>query len=163
MDDFKGLKRSIGSKPLFLFNGDAFEHIDDFMKLKNFILDFFHGQQVHEIDLAGLDHVISITASENIIYFRTYALKLKKSGTRLPRVELEEMGPCFNFTLGRKRFANTDVWGEAIKLPKVLKVGILNTISYRRIHLCLISFQIHILFLYLLAQEREEHKSHITR
>jgi ribosome production factor 2 len=166
MDDFKGSKRSIGSKPLFLFNGDAFEHVDDFMKLKNFILDFFHGQQVREIDLAGLDHVISVTAMENIIYFRTYMLRLKKSGTRLPRVELEDMGPRFNFTLGRTRFASAETWGEAIKLPKVLKVSTFNAMSCREIRPYTMFYlipKLSVFFFQLLAQERKEYKSYIVR
>jgi ribosome production factor 2 len=119
---FKGVTSALGIKSLFLFNGSIFEEVEIYGRLKNLLLDFFHGEEVHEIDLASLDRVISVTAVEKQIYFRTYALKLKKSGTRLPRVELEEMGPCFDFALGRSQLAEPEVLREALKVPRVLKV-----------------------------------------
>jgi hypothetical protein len=36
---------------------------------------------VDKVNLAGLDHVIVCTAADGKIYFRHYAIKLKKSGT----------------------------------------------------------------------------------
>jgi len=60
----------------------------------------FHGDHNPTISLEGLDHVISVTADEEgAIYFRVYAIQLKKSGTKLPYVELEEMGPSMDMTV----------------------------------------------------------------
>ncbi len=37
---------------------------------------------------------------------RHYFVHLKKSGNRVPKVELEEMGPRFDFAMRRVRFAD---------------------------------------------------------
>jgi len=60
----------------------------------------FHGDHNPTISLEGLDHVISVTANEEgTIYFRVYAIQLKKSGFKLPYVELEEIGPSMDMTV----------------------------------------------------------------
>lgn len=57
------------------------------------------------------------------VMFRQCAIKYKKSGTRMPRVELDEMGPSFDFTLGRHQEAPADVRREAFaKASKGKKV-----------------------------------------
>lgn len=116
-------------KPCFLFNGEIFEQIEEYIRFKNLIVDFFHGQVVDQINLAGLEHVITVTAGPpkadnqpGLIHFRVYTIQLKKSGTRLPRVELEEMGPSFDMTMRRSRFANPDIMKQALRVPKELKV-----------------------------------------
>merc|ERR1712183_860139 len=52
-------------------------------------------------------------------------ISLKKSGTRLPRVELEEMGPRMDMVLRRNHFASHDLFNEACKQnvdkPKTVK------------------------------------------
>ena len=44
---------------------------------------------------------------------------LKKSGSRLPRVELEEMGPRMDLTLRRSHLASDDLFNTACKQVKV--------------------------------------------
>ena len=73
------------------------------------------------IDLTGLDCVISVTATEDKIYFRVYNIHMKKSGTRLPRVELEECGPSVDFVLRRTKLAGEDVRKESMRVPKEVK------------------------------------------
>jgi len=46
---------------------------------------------------------------KNLFFFKHYAVKLKKSGTKIPKVELEEMGPCFEFTIRRTKFADPEL------------------------------------------------------
>lgn len=36
------------------------------------LIDFFHGPDLTQVRLAGLDHVMCFTASEGKIYFRIY-------------------------------------------------------------------------------------------
>lgn len=49
---------------------------------------------------------------------------MKKSGTRTPRVELEEIGPSLDLVKRRVKLASDDLWKRAIKKPKTLKVGV---------------------------------------
>ena len=48
---------------------------------------------------------------------------LKKSGCRTPRIELEEIGPAFDFVVRRTHMASDDLYKTAHRQPKVLKVG----------------------------------------
>lgn len=87
--------------------------------------DFYRGDAISSVNLAGLDHVVSISASqEGKIYFRVYLIHLKKSGTRMPRIEVEEMGPSIDFELRRFQLASKEVMHEALKVPRTLKVKI---------------------------------------
>jgi ribosome production factor 2 len=134
LSEFKTSKCAVGMKPLFLFNGDLFENSQVHKTFKNILLDFYRGQSVNNIHLSGLEHIISVTAINSsseqssdframpgIIYFRVYTIQLKKSGERTPRVELEEMGPSYNFKIRRFKFANDDVYKLAVKVPKIDK------------------------------------------
>merc|ERR1712168_11379 len=73
------------------------------------------------IRLQGLEHVIQITAADGKIYFRSYRVILKKSGLKTPRVELEEIGPSFDFTLRRTHLASDSLYKETLRKPKALK------------------------------------------
>lgn len=52
---------------------------------------------------------------------RFYLIKTLKSGQKLPRVEVEEMGPRIDASLGREQFADEDVMKQALKKPKGLE------------------------------------------
>lgn len=134
-------------------------------------MDFYHGEELPsapstiagegQIALAGLQHVISVTAAPpsetsssnnnegdldlqklydeaskfgqdssttsssidtsgmgQIIHFRVYTIQLLASGSKIPRVELIESGPSFDFSLRRRRPAPLDLLTQAMKRPK---------------------------------------------
>jgi ribosome production factor 2 len=49
---------------------------------------------------------------------RSYRVTLKKSGSRLPRVELDEMGPRMDLTLRRSHLSSDDLFNLSCKKVK---------------------------------------------
>ena len=107
-----------------VFVGEAFETNESLQRLKSLLLDFFRGNVAESIDLTGLEHVICVSALTDSavvdethvkLTFRVYRPVLMKSGTRIPRVELTEMGPQFDFRLGRVTMASSEFYKKACK------------------------------------------------
>jgi ribosome production factor 2 len=131
LDQFKNKKCATGLKPMIAFHGSAFENPNQtkYTLAKSLFLDMFRGQEAVSVDAEGLQYLISISAEEEeqdqsppAIHFRVYLIKTKKSGQKLPRVEVEEMGPRIDFRLGREKFADESMWKEAMKKPKGTEV-----------------------------------------
>jgi ribosome production factor 2 len=118
---FKSKSCILGSKPCLVFAGDPFETEPEFIRLKNIFIDFFRGHELTKLSLDGVDHVISFTAADGRIYFRVYQVSLKKSGTRTPRVELEETGPRLDLALRRSHLASDSLFKQACKKPATAK------------------------------------------
>jgi ribosome production factor 2 len=126
------------------FSGDVFDTHPLYIQFKSLFIDLLHGETVGSVALSGLEHVISITAAPlestpstsaqapvtsvisdtsasgplPLIHFRSYTVKLLKSGQREPRVELEPMGPWFDFRLRRTQPANEETWKNATRTVK---------------------------------------------
>lgn len=124
-------KPGLGLKPLICFAGTPFESpvATPYTLAKSILLDFFKGSDTNSVDVEGLQYVISISAADEVdgqapplIQVRCYLLRTKKSGARLPRVEIEEMGPRVDFRLGRTKEADPDVMKEALKRPRGTEV-----------------------------------------
>lgn len=47
---------------------------------------------------------------------------LKKSGTKIPRIEVEEIGPSMDLVIRRTQLASDELFKQACKKPKELKV-----------------------------------------
>ncbi|KAJ8008961.1 hypothetical protein DPEC_G00083850 [Dallia pectoralis] len=121
LSDIKISKCPEGTKPMLVFAGEAFDIDNDHKRLKSLLTDFFRGPVVQSVRLAGLEHVLHFTALEGKVYMRSYRSLLKKSGCRTPRIELEEIGPSFDFALRRTHLASDDLYKKAHKQPKALK------------------------------------------
>ncbi|XP_072264868.1 ribosome production factor 2 homolog [Pyxicephalus adspersus] len=142
LKDFKNCKCPEGTKPLLIFAGDAFEMNEDYRRLKSLFIDFFRGPTVSGIRLAGLEHMLHFTAVDGKIYMRSYKVLMKKSGCRTPRIELEEMGPSFDFVMRRTHLASDDLYKLSMKRPKAVQAKKKKNIShdtfgtkYGRIHM----------------------------
>ncbi|KAG7258278.1 hypothetical protein CRUP_033543, partial [Coryphaenoides rupestris] len=54
-----------GTKPMLVFAGDAFDTNNELRRLKSLFIDFFRGPAVPAVRLAGLEHILHITALED--------------------------------------------------------------------------------------------------
>mmetsp|Transcript_10959 Transcript_10959/g.33618 ORF Transcript_10959/g.33618 Transcript_10959/m.33618 type:complete len:327 (+) Transcript_10959:86-1066(+) len=130
MDSFEVKKPSPGASPCIVFKGD-FQQSDVLSKTKNLLLDFFRGKDMKEIDLAGLERLVSVELSEDgKLRFKNHRILLKKSGGKLPKVELEEMGPSFTLNFRRTHFASPDLMKEALRKPRGTAPKKVKNVSY---------------------------------
>ncbi|KAL6764088.1 Brix domain-containing protein [Haematococcus lacustris] len=117
-----GTGAGLGAKPCIVFVGEKFDSVPGLKLARSLLLDMFRGETVATVNLAGVDRVVVATALEDAkLLLRQYVIKLKKSGTRMPRVELREMGPRLDLALRRTRTAAPDVQKEALAQPRLGK------------------------------------------
>ncbi|KAK0222008.1 Brix domain-containing protein [Armillaria fumosa] len=134
--DFKTPKSTPGHKPLMHFASELFDTHPRFMQLKSMLMSFFNGEEIDEICLPGIEHVISVSLAPTPpslnttsdiptpllkVHLRTYTIKLLSSGTRIPRVELIPMGPSLDMVLRRHEAADAEMLKQALKRPKMKK------------------------------------------
>jgi ribosome production factor 2 len=116
-----------GSKPCFAFIGEAFEARPEFRHLKELLVDLFRGEVVETLNLQGLDRVFLCTAAGDKVLFRHCAIRLKKSGSKVPRIELVEVGPSMDMVIRRHREPSDNLKKEAMRImPKTTKKKVKN-------------------------------------
>ncbi|CAO2842335.1 unnamed protein product [Amaranthus hypochondriacus] len=112
----KKIAPKMGSKPLIAFVGEGFESVDELKHLKEVLLDLLRGEVIENLNLAGVDRIYVCTAvSANRVYLSHCALRLKKSGTVVPKIELVEVGPSMDLVVRRHRLPNEGLRREALK------------------------------------------------
>jgi ribosome production factor 2 len=97
------------NRPVMLFQGDAFESDAQLSELKGLFLDMYQHQSLGKINLAGLEHAVVLTAKGSKVAFRHYSISLKKSGERVPKIQLEEIGPSFDMEVRRQQLPSAQV------------------------------------------------------
>lgn len=142
MQEFKVPKKTLEGKGIVNFIGDAFDTQHEYIRLKNLFIDIFGTREQEGIRLNGIEYIMTVAAIEGIIHVRLYHITLVKSGSRLPYVKLNEMGPRFDLVMRRNQLANDDLFKLALKQPYQLNphkdknksISNLGT-TYGRIHL----------------------------
>eukprot|EP00929_Paragymnodinium_shiwhaense_P054468 TRINITY_DN272_c0_g2_i1.p1 TRINITY_DN272_c0_g2~~TRINITY_DN272_c0_g2_i1.p1 ORF type:complete len:333 (+),score=93.63 TRINITY_DN272_c0_g2_i1:221-1219(+) len=123
---------SLGSKPLVIFQGAAFETNESLKRTKSLLMELFGGPRPEKILLSGVDSVVVCTTYDSAagsaagaqdgkeppVDVRRFKIKQVKSGARLPRVELEEMGPRLSLEVDRQKGPDKERWKQAMKVPK---------------------------------------------
>lgn len=121
MKEFNKGSEAIGSKPMFVLAGEAFQTESAYKVVANLFVDFFRGRVVEKINIQGLDHLILLSVNAGVIHFSHYAVKLKKSGTQVPKIDLVEVGPSMDLTLRRTKLASDDLRKETLRIhPSLL-------------------------------------------
>ncbi|KAL1967148.1 hypothetical protein VTN77DRAFT_3439 [Rasamsonia byssochlamydoides] len=117
----------IGLRPMILFAGSIWDDATSgtYQMIKSIFLDMFKGEEADKLDVEGLQYMMMVAAEEPageglnpVIHLRWYKIRTRRSGHKLPRVELDEIGPKFDFRVGRVRLADPDVMKEAMKQGK---------------------------------------------
>lgn len=129
LESFKNPKFAVGMKPMVCFTGSLFDSAPEYQLVKSMFLDFFRGETVSAVDVEGLQYMINVSAAEPsdretkpVVHLRVHSIKTRKSGQKLPRVEVEEIGPRMDFRVRRTQEADAAVMKEALKKPKQLEV-----------------------------------------
>ena len=153
-------KATPGHKPLLHFASELFDTHPRFIQLKSMLMDFFNGEVIDAIHLAGLEHVISISLgptppslnaatstlqassstaapSEDLsslpkVHIRAYTIRLLASGTRVPRVELTPMGPSLDLRLRRHTEPDPEMLKQAMRRPKLRKQDVEKGLGKKR-------------------------------
>jgi ribosome production factor 2 len=125
---FKTKKFGVGLKPMILFAGTPFESPvpNEYTLAKSVFTDFFKGAPTDKVDVEGLQYLVAICAEELAgegeakppIHLRVYGIRTQRSGHRLPRVEVEEIGPRMDFRVGRVQAADESMMKAALKRAK---------------------------------------------
>ncbi|KAJ5114531.1 Ribosome production factor [Penicillium alfredii] len=116
----------LGMRPMMLFAGSPWDDPTSaaHVALKSMFLDMFKGEETDRIDVEGLQYILMVGAEEPrdglspVVHLRWYKIVTKRSGHKLPRIELEEIGPKFDFKIGRVRQAAPEAMKEAMKQGK---------------------------------------------
>ena len=130
------LQIGVEMKPMIVFAGSqwddesASETATLFRQLKSTFLDLFQGEEIASVDVAGLQFVLFIAAGETngtgtdlsdpvnkpVLHLRWYRVRTLRSNTpKVPRVELDQIGPSYDFKVGRFKFADEGLLREAMK------------------------------------------------
>ncbi|KAJ9615462.1 rRNA-binding ribosome biosynthesis protein rpf2 [Cladophialophora chaetospira] len=123
-------------KPLILFAGSQWDDTSAsaqaalYQSLKSIMLDLFQGEEIPSIDVAGLQYLLMIAAGESssastdlndptnkpVLHLRWYRIRTMRSNSpKIPRVELDPIGPSFDFRVGRFREADASMMKDAMK------------------------------------------------
>ena len=124
VQSFSGNKKKVGSKPLLQFQGEQWECDPQYGRLQNLFVDFFRGPRNDKLALEAIDHVLTFTVDETSgtgskICIRSYATEFLHSGSKIPKLDLHDMGPHMDLTLRRNQPAGEDLWKAACKTPNV--------------------------------------------
>ena len=122
---FKNKKCAVGLKPMLLFAGTPFESPvpNEYTMVKSFFTDFFKGEPADKVDVEGLQYLVNISVRDTVdgeeqkpkVHLRVYLIRTKRSGQKLPRVEVEEMGPRMDFRVGRIKEPEEAMQKEALR------------------------------------------------
>lgn len=129
LESFKNAKFAVGMKPMVCFTGSLFDSAPEYQLVKSVFLDFFRGETVSAVDVEGLQYMINVSVAEPsdretkpVVHLRVHSIKTRKSGQKLPRVEVEEIGPRMDFRVRRTQEADAAMMKEALKKPRQLEV-----------------------------------------
>ena len=94
ISSFSGTKKAVASKPMLAFLGSQWETDALYARTQILLLDLFRGTKFEKIALQGIDHVLSFTVVDGVIYMRAYAVAFKKSSTKVSSEKIFALLTC---------------------------------------------------------------------
>lgn len=67
-------------------------------------------------------HLLKLQLIRTAFFLFCLRVLFKKSGCKIPRIELEDMGPSLDLVIRRTHLASDDLYKLSLKQPKALKV-----------------------------------------
>eukprot|EP00746_Dinoflagellata_sp_MGD_P073925 gnl/MRDRNA2_/MRDRNA2_29932_c0_seq1.p1 gnl/MRDRNA2_/MRDRNA2_29932_c0~~gnl/MRDRNA2_/MRDRNA2_29932_c0_seq1.p1 ORF type:complete len:324 (+),score=71.06 gnl/MRDRNA2_/MRDRNA2_29932_c0_seq1:58-1029(+) len=127
----------LGSKPLVVFQGAAFDNDEALKRVKSLLLDLLSGPKPEQVLLSGLDQAIVVSTLDGAapsgnspaVYVRRYRVSFEKSGSKLPFVKTDEIGPRFDLTVDRQREPDRERWKAAMRQPKAVVAKKIKNVS----------------------------------
>ncbi|KEF59322.1 valyl-tRNA synthetase [Exophiala aquamarina CBS 119918] len=128
------LQVGVAMKPLLLFSGSQWDDASassqatQYHTIKSIMLDLFQGEEISSIEVEGLQYLLMIAAGEisnpsadyadpankPVLHLRWYKIRtLRSDNPKIPRVELDPVGPSFDFRVGRYREADASTMRDA--------------------------------------------------
>ncbi|KAF8889214.1 Brix domain-containing protein [Mucidula mucida] len=139
MAELKTPKSTPGHKPMLHFASELFSTHPRFIQLKSMLMSFFNGEQVDEICLSGLEHVISVSCAPTPPSLNSTA----DNASSLPKVHirafttrfsplLTPMGPSLDLVMRRHEPADEEMLKQAMKRPKLKKKDVESGLGKKR-------------------------------
>jgi len=132
----QALQIGVAMKPLILFSGSQWDDVSassqaaQYRTIKSIMLDLFQGEEISSIEVEGLQYMLMIAAGETsnpsagvddpvnrpVLHLRWYKIRtLRSDNPKVPRVELDPVGPSFDFRVGRYREADVSTMRDALR------------------------------------------------
>ena len=125
----------VGVKPMLSFSGSGWEGEGEggdtrLGRAKSLFVDFFRGEEAKEVDVEGLQLLISFFAEDASldsgeeelgpkVHMRCYKISTKKApGSKTPYAEVHEVGPRLDLRIGRIKEPDSQAWKESMKKAK---------------------------------------------
>ncbi|KAL0230642.1 hypothetical protein PCE1_004199 [Barthelona sp. PCE] len=106
-------------RPFLVFHGDHWSNDERYVRLQSIFMDIFHFAQDTQMNLLDMQHVIYFVAGPNgTVCMRHYQVRMRKSGRKEPRIELENVGANIDMEFRRVSYADPEILKMALKKPR---------------------------------------------
>lgn len=111
----------VGQQPILIFQGDAFDLSENFIRFKNMMIDFFRIKHLTELNILSAQRIITFTAKStdgNIVMQHFEAPKVSEALAGQGQIEVKEIGPKIAMKVRRVKNPDREAWKAATKVAK---------------------------------------------
>ncbi|XP_015787889.1 ribosome production factor 2 homolog [Tetranychus urticae] len=108
MQHFKGPKLPQGSRLCLVFDGSVFQERDDYRLIRDILVELFAGHTRECPKLSKVDYNVKISCVDECAKFESSRICTKYKGSKVAKIEYEDMGPNFDFKVRRIKLFTTE-------------------------------------------------------